>query len=361
MQVLDQQTKSSGDADLNTSSAPKKDTVAASLPAPKRRPLFGQDEHPARSHVLRRAFGLVALVILAALAGAGVYLYRPAQTYLNRLSLAPAMQDQIGAAGRRIDAAEAVLRNWASRHDDLAKRLSVVESKVNGTLRAARRQAEQLAAQAQRNMQAELDRRTASLQSRMDGLQSSQQQADSRLASFEEQLQQVQAANQRDRERLRAEIRQSRESDSALLANVNRQLAQVEEQSSRSSSDLAAIHRNMDRQRIDFELGVDRGREIAPGINMDVSHTDVLHQRFDGHVFLMPDRKTIWIHSRGVQQPLTFYSHADERPRELVITRVTKYSVIGYVLAPKEPAAAASAVSRLTPAGSTASDSAMPR
>jgi hypothetical protein len=61
-----------------------------------------------------------------------------------------------------------------------------------------------------------------------------------------------------------------------------------------------------------------------------------LVQRFDGWVWLMPDRRTIWIHSRGLQQPLVFYNQGDDRPRELVVTRVTRYSVVGYVLEPKE-------------------------
>ncbi|HLH18794.1 MAG TPA: hypothetical protein VKX45_16365 [Bryobacteraceae bacterium] len=359
MQTLDQQTQTKTSVlGLNATAAPQQETNATGLPTPKRRPLRGEDERPARAHVLRRA---VVLVVLAMLVGAGIYLYRPAQTYFNRLSLVPAMQEQIGAAGRRLDAAEGALHSWTSQREEWAKRLSGVESKVDGVLHAARRQAEQLVARAQRNMQAELDRRTTSLQARMDGLQSSQQLADSRLDRFEQQLHQVQAANQRDLENLRAEMRQSRESDSALMANVNRRLADVDERSSQSRTDLAAIHRNTDRERIDFELGVDRDRELAQGINMDVTHTDVLHQRFDGRVFLMPDRKTIWVHSRGIQQPLTFYSQADQRPRELVITRVTKYSVIGYVLTPKEPAAAPGAENRLVSASSPAADSSMPR
>ena len=73
---------------------------------------------------------------------------------------------------------------------------------------------------------------------------------------------------------------------------------------------------------------------------MDVSHTDVLHQRFDGWVWLMPGRRTMWIHGRGLQQPLMFYSDGDDRPRELVVTRVTKYSVLGYLLVPRENAPA---------------------
>ncbi|MGA2723258.1 MAG: hypothetical protein ABSG79_12705 [Bryobacteraceae bacterium] len=53
----------------------------------------------------------------------------------------------------------------------------------------------------------------------------------------------------------------------------------------------------------------------------------------------MPDRRTIWIHGRGLQQPLVFYSRGDDRPREVVVTRVTKYTVVGYLLEPRQNAA----------------------
>ena len=112
-------------------------------------------------------------------------------------------------------------------------------------------------------------------------------------------------------------------------------LAGVDQRSSQSTTDLESVHRKIDQERTGFELAVNHDRELAQGVNLNVSHTDVLHQRFDGWIWLLPDHKTISIHSRGVQQPLTFYSQGDERPRELVITRVTKYTVIGYILQPR--------------------------
>ena len=57
---------------------------------------------------------------------------------------------------------------------------------------------------------------------------------------------------------------------------------------------------------------------------MDVSHTEMFRTSASMAGSAMPDRKTIWIHSRGIQQPVTFYSQGDERPRELVITRVNE-------------------------------------
>jgi hypothetical protein len=167
----------------------------------------------------------------------------------------------------------------------------------------------------------------------------------------------VQAANRREVEQLRAELHEGRDADAAVMTDVKGQLARVDERSSQSRSDLASIHRRVDRERTEFELGVNHDRELAQGVNMDVTHTDVLHQRFDGWMFLMPDRKTIWIHNRGLQQPLTFYSQGDDRPRELVITRVTKYSIVGYVLTPRERAAVTTGASRVAPDGSALADS----
>jgi hypothetical protein len=142
----------------------------------------------------------------------------------------------------------------------------------------------------------------------------------------------------------------------AVMTNVKGQLTRVDERRRKSSSDLESIHHKVDQQRTEFELGVNHDRELAQGVSMDVGHTDVLHQHFEGWIWLMPDRKTIWIHSCGIQQPLTFCSQGDDRPRELVITRVTKYSVIGYVLTPQERPAATSNTALFTPDGLAVAD-----
>ena len=308
------------------------ETIASNLPSGKR-DLLDEDERPVHSH---RMLWAVIIVTLSALATAGVYGYWTYGPHLGRLNLLPAMQAQLVAAGQRIDAAENALRSWTSQRDAWEKRLGSVEAKIGGTLRAARKQAEEIAARTQQHMEAELDQRSASLQAKVNQIQSAQQSTDTRLNGFEEQLNRMQAANEREVERLREELRQSQEAGNATMASLNRQIARVDQRSDQSAIDLESIHRKVDQKRIGFEVAVNHVRELAPGMNIDVSHTDVSHQRFDGSVWLMPDRRTIWIHGRGLQQPLVFYNEGDDRPRELVVTRVTKYSVIGYVLAPRE-------------------------
>jgi hypothetical protein len=50
----------------------------------------------------------------------------------------------------------------------------------------------------------------------------------------------------------------------------------------------------------------------------------------------MPDRRTLWVRELGVQQPLVFYHKGSDQPNELVIPRVAKDAVIGYLLLPTD-------------------------
>jgi hypothetical protein len=70
----------------------------------------------------------------------------------------------------------------------------------------------------------------------------------------------------------------------------------------------------------------------------------------------MPDRRTLCVRELGVQQPLVFYHKGSDQPNELVITRVAKDAVIGYLLLPAEQEVTLGATARRDPftAGSTA-------
>jgi hypothetical protein len=93
--------------------------------------------------------------------------------------------------------------------------------------------------------------------------------------------------------------------------------------------------------RKDFDLPVHSQREVAPGVWIAFNNTDVARQRCDGRLWLAPDRHEIGIHSQGVQRPLEFPLNGDGRRAELVVTRVTKGTVTGYLMLPRHDAAAA--------------------
>ena len=89
-----------------------------------------------------------------------------------------------------------------------------------------------------------------------------------------------------------------------------------------------------DSDRIAFSIGKNHSRQLAPGISMGVTETDVADHRVSGWMWLMPDRRTIWLRNQPADEPVTFYGREDGKRRELRITTVTKNSAAGYLVLP---------------------------
>ena len=96
---------------------------------------------------------------------------------------------------------------------------------------------------------------------------------------------------------------------------------------------------------VDLELAEDRTQELAPGISLRVTSADVSYQRVKGWLWLLSDRRTLWVRDLQAQQALIFYLRGSDVPHELVITQVTKGGVAGYLLLPANGAASGAAAS----------------
>lgn len=80
-----------------------------------------------------------------------------------------------------------------------------------------------------------------------------------------------------------------------------------------------------------FSVAKRHSRQLAPGISLGVDETDAEGGRVNGWMWIMPDRRTIWLRDQPAQHPLIFYQSGERR--ELLITKVTSNSVTGYVRA----------------------------
>jgi hypothetical protein len=89
-------------------------------------------------------------------------------------------------------------------------------------------------------------------------------------------------------------------------------------------------------KKIPFTITKDHSRQLAPGISLGLTGTDVRDHRVDGWMWLMPDRRTVWLRSQQAKEPVVFYSGADGKKRELQITAVNQNSVTGYLVLPSE-------------------------
>ncbi len=120
------------------------------------------------------------------------------------------------------------------------------------------------------------------------------------------------------------------------LSRLHRQLAHNEQ-------DVTELARSLEPVRVDFELRKDRTQEIAQGVSLRVTGTSVDKQQVKGWVWLMPDRKTLWVRDLGIQQPLRFYHKDGTGPHELVFTRVGDDHAAGYLLLKQQRAEEATA------------------
>jgi sortase A len=99
----------------------------------------------------------------------------------------------------------------------------------------------------------------------------------------------------------------------------------------RATRDPNAGH-NPGPRKVRFDLFKSHSRELAPGISMGLTGTNVAGLRVDGWMWVMPDRRTIRLRQQRALEPVIFYR--DGGKRELVITRVSANSVSGYLIVP---------------------------
>jgi hypothetical protein len=69
---------------------------------------------------------------------------------------------------------------------------------------------------------------------------------------------------------------------------------------------------------------------LAPGISIGVDEIEADSHLVKGWLWVMPDRRTIWLKDQPPHEPLIFYQNGERR--ELMITRVTGDAITGYLL-----------------------------
>jgi len=265
---------------------------------------------PRRSGSTTALWGAV-VALTVALVGLAAYGTLTLQKHNIQLAELPSLQESLGLLGERLDATEAKLRTWAADWDALEVRLDNLSRKIAYNRELARKQAQDLVAQAQERMEAELAERDQAVDARFSLLESGQEAERARLGQLREEITDVRRQTGHD------------------LGALHQQMARGE----RNLDDLA---RQLERRRVDFELAKEQTSALAPGVSLRITKTDRRFQRVKGWLWLMPDRRTLWVRELGVQQPLVFYHKGSDQPNELVITRVAKDAVIGYLLLPAE-------------------------
>ena len=85
-----------------------------------------------------------------------------------------------------------------------------------------------------------------------------------------------------------------------------------------------------------FQVSEGHSRTLVPGISFGLTSANASGHRVYGWMWIMPDRRTIWLKNQDARKPVIFYPGHDGKRRELVITRVSRDSVTGCLLLPSQ-------------------------
>jgi len=283
------------------------------------RPVALESHHRGQSKTL---WVLVA-VLAAALGALAYYGYHMVKNQDTQITQLFASQGTLSTLGQRADAAESKLHDLTGDWQGMGQRVKKLEGRVAADVKQTRMYAETLTQQLHQQMTAEMDARTSTLDARLREVES--QQADQRA-----QIALVEA-------NLKREISAVREENGRNLSGV-RQLGET------NARDLSAISQKLDRERIDFELAKGQTKELVPGISLRIRGMNPAYQRYHGALWLLQDHRTVWLRDQSVHEPVRFFHKDGGEPYELVVTDVTKKAVVGYLLAPVKPDAAAGAL-----------------
>ncbi len=251
------------------------------------------------------------------------------------LAAAPAAPDSVAI---RLSALEQKVGEWLTERSGIMTRIAQVEKSMTSAVRRARSEATAMVEGVKREMGQGLE----AIQARLTGIESTQQEAHQKVARLEEDI----ATARRDLESVREMNTQ--------LANHLTQIRQEQQFARNEVSSLQnrvqvnqdrvdGLTYQVDRRRVDFELLKDRTDEVAAGIYLTINNTDVSRQQVDGWVQVSRDGRIIWLQDAGVQHPVAFSSQGEERPYQVVFTRIADRSATGYLLIPTPPVNTATA------------------
>jgi chaperonin cofactor prefoldin len=287
-----------------------------------------EDSLPHRKGVGPLWWAVIAL-LAAALGGLAWYGFPALKKHSALLAQLPAIQQTLSTLSKRLDVADEKLLAWTT---DWQSRMVKLNKKIDTDFQLARRMVLEQTALAQQRLHAELDTRTETIQTRLGRLESKQESDAARLARLQHEIAGV-------RQEMTQQVALLQQDSSRRFGDLEQHVVNVDRHIDRDKRDLDSLARRLDWQRVDFELTKDHSRELAPGISLGITRTDTRYRRFNGWLWLMPDRRTVWVRDQGAQRPVVFYNQRTSRPYQLVVTQVMKHAVAGYLLLPARPGA----------------------
>ena len=292
------------------------------------------DDEPAGHGVL---YNVIWLFLILALAGAIWYSYPTLQQYKVAFTRLAGIQRIADSVSDQMKETNAKVATWAGDQQTLRDDFAKLRSATHAQLEGAAKKAQESSAAAYRHMEAQIEERLQGVQQRLAHLESASDTEQTRIAQLQQELGQA----QHDAAQTRSEVAKQADELAAFRRQMeengvarDRELAGLKQTQDSSRRDVDAIEQKLAVHRVDFEVTKNHNRQLADGISLGVTATDTSRRSVSGWMWVLADRRTIWLKNQNAQTPVVFYGVRDGQKRELVITNVTRNGVTGYLLLP---------------------------
>ena len=118
----------------------------------------------------------------------------------------------------------------------------------------------------------------------------------------------------------------------AGLAESKRRLNRLDRDLDTTSDRLARLSRSLERERIDFELQEKGGFIKVLDVHLNLRDANDKKQRYDLDIYV--GRKRIRKKHQYANEPVYFFVEGIKKPYEVVITRIVRNQVAGYLTVP---------------------------
>ena len=323
-------------------------------------PISVQERHEDDDRWLRtrrrhRILSGICTILALMIAGAAWYAYPILKRHESSLAQLVHTQQALDKIDGGLREQRSKVVEWSDDQQQLRDQMTKLGREMRSSIEAVRKETGQVEQSVFHTVQAQIERQIEGMKTRVTALESSRDADKAQIAGLQEQLSQVKGEVGEQNRQL-SEVRRQMENQNRDAGTESR-LASLQESEQRDRQSVEAINNRLAVRRIDFEITKGHSRELAPGISLEITRTDAAFRRVSGWMWVLPDRRTIWLRQQGAQEPVEFYGYADGKKRELVITSVTKGSVAGYLLLPTEATVAESASSLAHLGTSTGTDS----
>ncbi len=118
----------------------------------------------------------------------------------------------------------------------------------------------------------------------------------------------------------------------AGLANSKRRLDRLDSDLDATSDRLARLSRSLEREKIEFELQEKGGFIKVLDVHLNLRDANAKKQRYDLDIYV--GRKRIRKKHKYANEPVYFFVEGVEKPYEVVVTRIVRNQVAGYLTVP---------------------------